>query len=314
MRFNLLNHVPNKLGKASLLAKKASPEVFVGAGIGCMVAGGVLACKATLKADKVIEKKNKDLEKINEVRNAVLSDAEEYAEITEEQYSEQDYRKDLFVVYFSTFRGFVKLYWPSLVLGTLGIASILHGHNILTKRNVAVAAALKAAEEGYSEYRSRVIKELGEDADKRFKYGLQKKDIEIEEELEDGTTKKIVKKNADVLEGYSKNAKFFDAGSQYWCKSPEYNLLFLRERQEYANNLLHQRGHLFLNEVYDMLGIPRTEEGQVEGWRDDGVGFIDFGIYELYREAARDFVNGYENVILLDFNVDGNILDTVFKK
>ena len=314
MKLNILKYAPNNFGKAGLLAKKISPEVFVGAGIGCMVAGGVMACKATLKVDEVIEEKNANLEKIHEVRAAVLSDDEIYEDYTEEQYSEQDYRKDLFITYFTAFKGFVKLYWPSLMLGGFGVACILHGHNILTKRNVAVAAALRAAEEGYSEYRSRVIKELGEDADKRFRYGIQQKDIEIEEEQEDGTVKKKVKKNAEILEGYSKNAKFFDSGSQFWCKSPEYNLLFLRERQEYANNLLHQRGHLFLNEVYDMLGIPRTEEGQVEGWRDDGVGFVDFGIYELYREAARDFVNGYENVILLDFNVDGNILDKVFKK
>lgn len=300
------------LGKIGLGFKSASPEIFVGAGIGCMIAGTIFACKATLKADEVLKEKDLNIAKIKKLKDT--ADDENNHVVSKDDYSDENYRKDIFVAYAKMARGFVKLYAPAIAFSAVGIAAVLQGHGVLTKRNVAIAAAYETVKEGYSEYRKRVVDELGDEADKRFRYGVQKKDIEVEEEQEDGTVKKKTKKNADVIEGYSKNAKFFDSASQYWCKSAEYNLLFLRERQEYANNILHQRGHLFLNEVYDMLGIPRTEEGQVEGWRDDGVGFVDFGIYELYREAARDFVNGYENVILLDFNTDGNILNKVFKK
>lgn len=312
MKLKILNNAATRFGGVGLKVKAASPEIFIGVGIGCVVAGTIFACKATLNADKVLEEKNETIEKINSLKAAV--DDENNTKYTKDDYSDEKYRKDICLTYARMAGGFIRLYGPSMIFMGLGIASILHGHGIITRRNLALAAAYETVKEGYSEYRKRVVDELGEDADKKFKYGIQKKDIEYEEEQEDGTVKKKTKKNAEVLEGYSKNAKFFDSASQYWCKSPEYNLLFLRERQEYANNLLHSRGHLFLNEVYDMLGIPRTEEGQVEGWKADGVGFVDFGIYELYREAARDFVNGYENVILLDFNTDGNILDVVFKK
>jgi len=311
MKLNILGTVSNHLGRTGLQIQKASPEIFIGAGIGCMVCGAVYACKATLKADEVIQEKNENLEKIKAVKAAVDSDEDIYKEYTEDTYSVEDYRKDIFITYTNTVKGFLKLYWPAITLGTLGIGSILYGHNILTKRNIAIAAAYKTVKEGYSEYRKRVVEELGEEADKRFRYGTKKKDIELEEVKEDGTVKKKQKKNAEVIEGYSKNAKFFDAASQHWQKSPEYNLLFLRERQEYANHLLQTRGHIFLNEVYDMLDIPRTKEGAVEGWIKEGNGFVDFGIYELYSDAARNFVNGYENVILLDFNVDGNILDLI---
>ena len=300
------------LGNIGLRLKSASPEIFVGAGIGCMIAGTVYACKATLKADEVLKEKDIDVAKIKKLKE--IAEDENNHVVSENDYSDENYRKDIFIAYAKMARGFIRLYAPAITFGAVGIAAILHGHDILSKRNIASAVAYEALKEGYSEYRKRVVEELGEEADRRFKYGIQKKDIEIEEEQEDGTVKKKIKKNAEVVDGYSKNAKFFDSGSQYWCKSPEYNLLFLRERQEYVNGILHSRGHVFLNEVYDLLGIPRTEEGQKEGWIDDGVGFVDFGIYQLYREAARDFVNGYENVILLDFNVDGNILDKVFKK
>lgn len=312
MKLNLLG---NAAGRTGLLMKKASPEIFIGVGIGCMVAGAIFACKSTLKVDSVINEKNVNLSKVKEARAAVLSDDEEFKDITEEVYSAEDYRKDLLIVYSNAARGFIKLYGLPIALGVVGVASILHGHNILTARNLAITAAYETLKEGYSEYRKRVVDELGEEADKRFRYGIQKKDIQVEQEKDDGTVKTKTVKNASVVDGYSKNAKFFDASSCHWEKSPEYNLSFLRGRQAYANQLLNTRGHLFLNEVYDMLDIPRTKEGAVEGWikskGSEETKVVDFGIYELYSEAARNFVNGYENVILLDFNVDGNILEMI---
>ena len=118
------------------------------------------------------------------------------------------------------------------------------------------------------------------------------------------------------LEGYSDYAKFFDEGCREWDKDPEYNLTFLKCQENYANDLLKSKGHLFLNEVYDMLGIPRTKAGQIVGWIYDeenpiGDNYVDFGIYDVYKEANRNFVNGYERNILLDFNVDGDILSKI---
>ena len=89
--------------------------------------------------------------------------------------------------------------------------------------------------------------------------------------------------------------------------------MFLKQQQSYANDLLKSRGHLFLNEVYDLLGIQRTKAGNIVGWIYDeknpvGDNFVDFGIYDINRPKNRDFVNGYERTIILDFNVDGDIL------
>lgn len=92
--------------------------------------------------------------------------------------------------------------------------------------------------------------------------------------------------------------------------------MFLKRQQAHATDRLQDKGHLFLNEVYDMLGMQRTKSGQVVGWIYDkkhpiGDNFVDFGIYDLYKEKNREFVNGYEPSILLDFNVDGNILEMI---
>ena len=132
---------------------------------------------------------------------------------------------------------------------------------------------------------------------------------------ENGKTKKEtvdVVKNG--LEEYSDYARFYDDGCTGWEKDPDYNKMFLKAQQQYANDKLIAQGYLFLNDVYDMLGIPRSKAGQVVGWvynpeNPEGDNYVDFGIFDVTKENARDFVNGYVSTILLDFNVDGNIWD-----
>lgn len=106
-------------------------------------------------------------------------------------------------------------------------------------------------------------------------------------------------------------ARWFNETCLGWNNIPENNLMFLRYQQNHANDMLKSRGYIFLNEVYDMLGIPRTKAGQVIGWVFDpdnpvGDNYVDFGLFDTRNE---DFVNGYINSVLLDFNVDGAILD-----
>ena len=116
----------------------------------------------------------------------------------------------------------------------------------------------------------------------------------------------------------SQYARFFDESCASWVNDAEHNLMFLRQQQQYANDLLKKRGHLFLNEVYDMLGMPRTKAGTIVGWIYDennkyGDNCVDFGIFDLNNEYNRSFVNGNTRTVLIDPNVDGNIFDKVFK-
>lgn len=111
----------------------------------------------------------------------------------------------------------------------------------------------------------------------------------------------------------SQYARFFDENSPNWSKDVEYNLMFLKQQQDYANSRLKAEGFLYLNDVYDMLGIPRTKAGQLVGWiyntdNPTGDNYVDFG---LHTDMSSEFVNGYKKTVLLDFNVDGNIWDLI---
>ena len=302
----LMNNVTRTVNRVGFKFKKHSPEVLIVAGTIGVVASAVMACKATTKAGKIKEEMNEEMDKIHEV-----------AEAHREDYTEEDLKKDTTIVYTQTAVKYVKLYAPSVALGVVSLTCILASNGILRKRNIALAAAYTAVDKGFKEYRGRVVERFGTELDKELRYNIKAKEFE-EPVVDEKGKEKIKKETVSVADPnlYSDYARFFDDGCLGWSKDAEYNLTFLKQQQNYANDLLKKKGHLFLNEVYDMLGIPRTRAGQVVGWIYDekhpiGDNFVDFGIYDMNREKVRDFVNGYERVIFLDFNVDGNILDLI---
>lgn len=306
MKQELINKTTRLLNKTNIKIKKYSPEIFLGLGIIGVITSTVIACKNTLKVNDILDKTNNDIENVKKV-----------LETKNEKYTEQDSKKDLTIIYTQMGIKFVKLYAFPISLGTLSIMSIIQGHNILRKRNMAIAAAYAVVDKGFKEYRKNVIERFGEKMDKELRYNLKAEEVEIETIDENGKVKKE-KCEMTVVDGntVSEYAKFFDEYSDNWEKDAEYNLMFLRRQQDYANELLKSRGHVFLNEVYDMLGLKRTKAGQVVGWIYDknnpnGDNYIDFNIYDISKESNRAFVNGTERSILLDFNVDGVIYDLI---
>ena len=291
--------------KAMFNVKKHSPEILIVAGIAGVVTSAVMACKATMKVNEVLAETKENINKVHDV----MADQG----ISEKEYSKEDSARDLAIIYGKAGVKLAKLYGPAIALGGLSLTAIVCSNNILRKRNVALAAAYTAIDTSYKQYRSRVIEKFGENVDREMKYGI--KAVQIEEKtVDENGKKKTVKNTVEVVNpyDYSDYARFFDVGNPNWEKDSEYNLMFLKRQQAYANDKLKANGYLFLNEVYDMLGIPKSKAGQVVGWIYDpengsGDNYVDFGIYNVNREAARDFVNGYERTILLDFNVDGNI-------
>lgn len=303
----IMNGAKRSLFKAGLKLKKHSPEILVGVGIVGTVTATVMACKATTKAGDILEEHNTQMDAINAV-----------VEMGREDYTEEVRKKDTAIVYTQTAVKYVKLYAPSIAVGVLSIGCIVYSHNILNKRNAALAAAYATIDRGFKDYRGRVIERFGKELDRELKYNIKAQEFE-KTEIDENGKETIVKETVNVADDpntYSDYARFFDDGCEGWSKDPEQNLCFLKCQQSYANEKLKSQGYLFLNDVYKMLGIPVTKAGQCVGWIYDeknpiGDNFVDFGFYDTNRTKVRDFVNGYERTILLDFNVDGNILDLI---
>lgn len=288
----------NRVGRQVLTVQKHSPVLLFGAGIVGVVAGVVLASRATLKLDEVLEKTQYDIEL---AKNTVHAD-----------YSDTDRQKDLVLLYLKAGVDVTKLYAPAIAVLGVSIAALTGSHVILTRRNTAMVAAYAALDRGFKEYRKRVIDKVGVDKERDLQYGLVSE--EISETDEDG---KVVKKKIKRLDGRNSSiyARFFDQNTKNWNRERSYNQMFIQCQQNYANDRLHAMGHVFLNEVYDMLGLERSREGAVVGWvknnKDGGDNRIDFGVFQGDQWMGTLFVNGDENSILLDFNVDGVIWDKI---
>lgn len=303
---NLKGKLIKTYNKSAVKVQQYSPEILAGVGVVGVITSAVMACKATTKLSGILEESQEKIEKIN-----TCKDDEEFAK--KHEYTQEDAKKDLAIVYTQTGLKVVKIYAPAVILGAASLTCLLTSNNILKKRNAALSAAYMTVDKSFKEYRNRVAERFGEEVEKEIRYNIKAEEIVTGKDEEgNDIVEKVKTVQADDPNGYSPYAKFFDESCAAWQSDPEYNLMFLKAQQQYANDLLRSRGILFLNEVYDMLGIDRTQAGQIVGWIYDeecpvGDNFVDFGIYDMSKERVRAFVNGYEANILLDFNVDGPV-------
>ena len=296
-------------GKAEFTIKKNSPEILLGAGIVGFVGTIVLACRATCRADEVLEFHRRKIKDINDAKE--IADADPEGEMS---YDVEIYRQDKAIRYLKTTGSLAKLYAPTVAVGTLSLACILTSRNIMQKRYLGVVAAYNGLSAAFEEYRKRVRDEYGEGLDKHFRYGTTYEELPVYDENGKKTKEKeqVEKTETGMVIPNDDSCRFFDSSNPNWDKNPTFSMMWLRGQQNILNDILHTRGHVFLNEVYDALGFPHTPQGAVLGWIDgEGDNCIDFGLYDQNKENVRRFVNGVDNVIMLEFNHDGVIWDKI---
>ena len=299
MKNDIMASVSRSLHKVSFKFKKHSPEILVVAGVVGIATSTIMACKATTKVSEIVDETKETIDTIHDCVGKGLhtSDGEEYTQETA--------NKDLAIVYVQTGWKLVKLYGPSVALGVASIGCMVGSNRILRKRNIALAAAFKAVDTSFKEYRGRVIDRFGKEMDRELRFGIKAKEIEetvVDENGKETTVTKTVEV-ADPNVAHSIYSVVWCEGNAGWTRNAELNKFFLIQTQNAANDKLRLNGILTLNEVYDMLGVPRTAYGQIAGWvytEDDSVGdgYVDFGIFNANNPKACDFVNGYEKSII----------------
>ena len=310
-KLNITTKFSRSFKMAGLKLKKHSPEILIVAGVIGTVTSAVMACKATTKLEGVLSESKEKIDAIHHYKK----NPEELPEGTE--YTEEDSKKDLAIVYTQTGFELVKLYAPSVILGTLSITAILTSNNILRKRNVALAAAYATVDKSFKEYRGRVVERFGKELDRELRYNIKAQEIEETVMNEDGT-ETTVKKTVNVIDPSTidDSSRIWYEGNPGWSKDPEFNLMYLKKQQAFATEKLKTEGYLLLNDVYEMLGYAKTGLGYQLGWiynekNPIGDNFVDFGIYNINDPLKAKFLAGYETSILLEFNHDGNILDKI---
>ena len=295
------NFMSSLFYKASFKIKQAGPDILTGVGIAGVVGGTIMACIATTKLEKTMEPHKKKLEELHESAS---------------EMDDSEYRKEIVNEYGKTIWDLVKLYGPAAAVETTAVGCIIKSDCIMKNRNAALAAAYTTISSAFDSYKKRVADRIGEDAEKEIRYGIH--DEEIDEEYTDAKGKtKTRKKTVKVMDEAVKNpySRWFTQGCDGWSKDPGANLMTLLSKQGELNERLKHRGYLFLNEVYEFLDCSDPiRDGQYLGWYYDPSdptlhNNVDFGIYDCHDLLKCNFVNGFESTILLDFNIDGNIVD-----
>ena len=303
MNWNLMGKVGKVAGKAGLKLRKVSPELMLAGGL---IAGGaaiVTACMATKKVveEEAVKKAHEELDDIQ-------------MELLEGTDTEKGKRRESFRVYRKLVIEFAKAYGLPAFLLMLSVGLILGSHGVLKKRYISTTLAYKALDEAFKDYRKRIQEAVGEEREKHYFNGTEEggETTYIDENGETKTVKKAVKMRDRKYSPYEFDWNAHTAPGN-WEANSEYNRCFLQGIQNYANDLLHARGHVFLNEVLDAIGLERTPEGAVVGWilGGDGDDFVDFGLDEYYTDEYSDARDGYSRNIHLNFNVDGLIWDKI---
>ena len=304
----LFTKIGNGFKRMGFGLKKHSPEILVVTGAVGVVGGVVAACVATPKAEKIISEAKAKIKEYEDLAAGKVDIPDNAV------YTDEDLKKDKLIVKAKTGAKLAAVYAPAAAIVFSSLALIFVSHNILSKRNAGIAAAYAAVSKGFDEYRNRVVEKYGKDVDDELKLGLKPRQVEETEKDENGKEKKV-KKTISVADGNLGGSPYtfiFDSEhTMAYTGDNAYDMMELRMEQELANNLLKARGYIYLNEILDRLGLKTSKMGQVVGWvynpdDNNADGFVDFGVREI---SIPNNDGELESKIVLDFNVQGNILD-----
>lgn len=318
MKMNaVMANVSRFAAKAKFKLGKHSPEILMVVGAVGAVTSTVMACKATLKVNDILAAHDATVATIHDVQEGKVQIK------AGEEYTEEDVKKDLTTTYVQTGMKLAKLYAPAVILGTLSIGCMFGSNHILQKRNAALTAAYVTLDKAFGDYKERVTERFGDRVQSELEHGIKAVEVESKVVNEDGT-EETVKEYKDVSVNVNDPySMVFDESVSTWDKDAMLNQITLNQAAAAANRKLRTNGHLFLNEVIDIIdhygkGSHHTPAGQIVGWIYDPndetkQNFVDFGItnYVEGNDALNNFINGDERSVILHFNVDGPIIDKI---
>ena len=284
-----LGIVTRLAGRAGLVLSKHAPTILTAAGTAGFIGTTILASKATLKVEEAVAEETALLVKVHEAHEAG-------------KLEDKDALHDKVILYTRMTTKLAKLYAPALILGAASIVSLATGHGIMLKRNASLAAAYAAVDQAFKTYKKKVESKFGKDA---------VIDALVSTAEEDLTKNELTMEAIAAVDGVSPYGVIFDETNNNWSADEDLSMLHLKCQQQYANDILQTRGHIFLNEVYKMLGFPHTPAGAVTGWvKGNGDDFVDFNIFEGTFEGE-DEKGRTVTKWALDFNVDGVMYDKI---
>ena len=281
----MATNLMKKTSKARLKTIKYAPDILKVAGAIGVGVGTVMVGVASTKVNDILE----------EHHDAIESTPADISTIK---------------VYADTAIKVVKLYAAPVAVTGVSLASILFSNHILKKRFLGVSAAYAALQGNFSDYRQRVSEKYGDSAEK---------DILIDAETNElDTGSEVTYRGTGTDSELGAYQYWFNKETSYaYEDDPTFWRIVLSAKQSVLNNRLQIKGWMSLNDALSELEFhPNylTKQGQVVGWvyRPEGNPDGDNYIHIEAQEVMIPQVDGSHKIgVLLNFNVDGVILDKI---
>lgn len=277
--------------KLMFTLSKNSPEILLGIGIASVVAGTVIACKQTLEVSPILEEYQRGMSDIKDLREGsgkIAMDPGLPEGTLNPEYDEKTEAHDKFVVT-ATCVGKLALHYalPAALLAA-GVGVIIASHNIMAARYATICSAYSALAASTGNVTAV------DDAEGGGMHVVRENDKALVDyrgfALPSPTSAYIGEDNFIYKRGY-----------------PEAFLFDLKRIQDEMQAKLDYEGHLFLNTVFERLGLPDTDTGAVVGWSSEGGGIVNFGVDKLIDPMSEEyaaFKASPPDYQLLTFNCD----------
>lgn len=219
-----LSHILNNSLKQ---VKNHSPEILTGLGVSGVITTSYLVAKASFKAKTMIDERDKEVHGVP--RNGYPS--------TKEQAK---------LVW--------KLYIPPVIAGTATIACIIGSQKANSRRTAAAFTAYSLTEKAFTEYKEKVVEQIGKGKEKKIR---------------DEVAKDRIEKNPP-----NANVMIFGKGEVLCCElwTGRYfkcDMETLRRAENDLNAMIVNTYYVTLDEFYDLIDLPHTSTSDKLGWDSD---------------------------------------------
>lgn len=155
-----------------------------------------------------------------------------------------------------------KFYIPPALSGGITISAIVAGTAIGTRRTAALAAAYSLSDKALTEYKTKVVEELGE-----------RKERKIRDSVAQDNVNANPPSGREVMLAGPGNVLCFERFTGRYFHS---DMETLRKAENTVNAKAQREVYAYLSDFYDLVGLGETSTSQELGWDSDRLMEIEY--------------------------------------
>lgn len=226
-------NISDLLANVGKTIKSNRPEILAAFGVAGVATTAYLASKASFKASRLIEK--------DEAKGGTAGDRN------------QRIKERTRLVW--------KEYIPAGISGVTTIACIIGSNRLTGNRTAAAVAAYSLTERAFSEYKEKVVEQIGKGKEEKIRDEL------VQEKVLKAPSREVI---VTSISGHVLCSELYTG--RYFRSDME----ALRKAQNDINARVIQQVYVTLEEFYEMVGLSCTSDSNKLGWTSDRMMELQF--------------------------------------